>query len=169
MASNERKKANKRKPRLPNYFFFNDRLYKRLRVKRERDLVLVWSYSQDRRVGLTYSYVLNNQKPAFTTREVAEMIGRSYRTVVGAVQLGALEPPAIYAYPSRKVHTYRWRDTDILKLHDWFLTQYKGGHGSTTVQRGLPSRRELIAMINQEEILYVKEGDEFVPTWRAKD
>lgn len=157
-----------------NVFFLNGKLHKKLRIVRPADTIETWCYPEHRRVAYTYSDVRKNYKPAFSTKQVAEMLGKSSRTLELTVQAGNIEEPAImYTLSENKSRwAYRWSEEDIMGLHAFFLTVHRGRprkDGKITPQQ-MPTAAELRAIIRQEQIFYVKTEDgAFRPAWRAKD
>ena len=156
------------------YFYLNGELHKRLHIHRGADQITTWNYPKEKRVVYTYSDVKRNQRPCFTTAEVAEMISRAHDTILDVIMRGEFDPPQ-YTYgltELRQKFQYMWSEEDIMNLHAYFSSIHKGrprNDGKITPAY-LPSPRELRAMINQEEVLYVKSDDgEFIPAWRAQD
>ena len=157
-----------------NLFFLNGKLHKNLRITRAEDTIETWCYPDSRRVAYTYSDVKRTMEPAYSTKEVAQMLGKHPDTIKHAVEAGGVEEPAImYTLTTKKhKHAWRWSEKDIMELHSYMLSIHRGRprkDGRITPQK-LPTARELRAMIRQEQILYVRNPDgTFVPTWKAED
>lgn len=148
---------------MPLWFFLDDQLHERLEVYRMKDELVAWNYAIGERVVYSLSAVKLRQKPAYRTDQVGAMLGRAKLTMLRYIEYGQIKPPAkgIRGNKSMQQTAYRWSDKDILDAHA-FLCEYSNYRG--------PSRRELIAQLNQEEALYVARPDgTFVPTWKAKD
>lgn len=157
-----------------NHFFLNDKLHKKLRIVRAEDTIETWCYPEHRRVAYTYTDVKKNMEPAYSTKEVAQMLDKHVDTLKNAVDAGGIEEPAIvYTLTQRKnKHAWRWSEKHIMDLHSYLLSIHRGRprkDGRITPQK-LPTASELRAMIRQEQILYVRNPDgTFVPTWKAQD
>lgn len=162
----------KKRPRL-NYFFLNDELHKKLLINRGKDLLVAWNYPGHKKVAYDYSTTLRRMERAFSTREVVEMVNRKHYTIELAIKHGMIEAPQhTYGLDENKnFYQYRWREKDIMGLLDYLSTVHQGRPRSDgmVTSLGLPTPRELRAMIHGEAILYVKQGDTFVPSWRAKE
>lgn len=162
------------KKRALNHFFLNGKLHKKLRIVRAEDSIETWCYPEHRRVAYTYSDVKKNMETAYSTNEVADMLGKSFRTIERAIKSGGItEPQIIYTLTERKhKYGYRWNEDNIMELHSYLLSIHRGrprNDGRITPQK-LPTARELRAMIRQEQVLYVRTEDgRFVPTWAAGD
>lgn len=99
------------------------------------------------------------------------MIGRSRQQIEEAMIAGHVAKPSFtYALnENKKMFQHMWHEDDIIALHKYFSGVHRGRprkDGKITPQH-LPTLRELRAMIRQEQVLYVKQGDTFVPTWAA--
>lgn len=156
------------------YFFINGKLHKRLHVNRGSDQLTAWNYPDGKRMVYSYTDVLKRHQKAFTTPQVAKLIGRNPETVARAIWSDSIpEPQFTYGLDeNRNKYKYMWREEDIVALHEYLSTVHKGAprkDGGITPQ-ALPTLREIRAMINEEEILYIKQDDDtFIPSWRAKD
>jgi hypothetical protein len=167
--------SNKQKSKRPRltYFFVNDQLHKKLHINRAKDMLTAWNYPRGQRVKLNYTDTLRMHEKAFTTRQVAEMMNRQILAVELAITKGNIPAPQ-HSYginEARNKFAYFWREKDIVGLHEYLSNVQRGRprkDGLVTPWH-LPTPRELRAMIHDEAILYVKQGDQFVPTWKAKD
>jgi len=164
------KTARKRSNKL-NYFYLNDLLHKRLHINRGADVITTWCYPLHKRVVYTYSDVKINKQPAFTTKEVCEMVNRGRLTLENAIHNGNIEAPQ-YTYgldENKNKFKYMWSEKNIMELHAYLSSVHRGRprkDGMVTPQK-LPTARELRAMIRQETVFYVRdESGEFRPTWR---
>lgn len=162
-----------KRPLLGTYFFLNDELHRRLHTNRGQDILTAWNYPQEKKVKGSYSSIIRRHKTAFTTVQVCKMVNRSRFTLEVAIKRGMIERPQhTYGLDENKnFYQYMWREEDIMGLLEYLGTVHQGRprkDGETTVNN-LPTPRELRAMINDDNILYVKQGDTFVPTWRAKE
>lgn len=166
-------KARRNKTKTLNVFFLNGKLHKKLRIVRPADTIETWCYPEHRRVAYTYSDVKKNYKPAFSTKQVADMLSKTPPTLERAIHMGGVEEPAIMYSLSEKKHKFAWRwcEEDIMNVHAYFLSVHRGRprrDGKITPQK-MPNASELRAMIRQEQIFYVKmEDGSFRPTWRAE-
>lgn len=162
-----------KRPRL-KYFFVNGKLHKKLLINRGADTIVAWNYPDAKRVTYTYSDVLRRMQTAFTTTQVGAMMHRHPRHIKRYVRDGSIDTPQ-YTYriddPTREIFQYMWREENILDLHAYMTTLHRGAprKDGLTANTDLPNVRELRAIIHDEAVLYVKQGDQFVPTWRARD
>lgn len=155
------------------YFFLNGDLHKKLHINRGKDLITAWNYPGGKKVSYSYTDALRRHDKAFTTTEVCRMVNRSKLTLENAMKSGMIEYPQ-FTYgldENRRKFQYMWAEEDIMDLLEYLSTVHRGRprkDGIATPQK-LPTPRELRAMIHGEAILYVKHGDAFIPTWKAKE
>lgn len=168
-------KKNRPHTKRPNlrYFFLEDELHKKLSINLGKDTISAWNYPRGQRYVYNYSTVLRRHEPAFTTKQVCEFVNRTQRTIDQCIRDGMIRMPQ-YTYgldENRKKYKYMWREKDIMELHAYLASLHIGRprkDGEIT-NNSLPTPRELRALINDEAILYVKQGDTFVPSWKAKE
>lgn len=168
----EKKSARRKRPAL-RYFFLNDELHKKLYINRGKDLINAWNYPQAKRMTYIYSDVIRRSQKAFTTAEVCKMVNRRRTTIENALTRGMIEQPQ-HTYgldENRNVYQRMWSEKDIMALLEYLSTVHRGRprKDGIVVPQALPTPRELRAMIHDEAILYVKSGDKFIPSWRAKE
>ena len=79
-------------------------------------------------------------------------------------------PQASYSLDeNRNEHAYFWSEKDIMDLHAYLSSVHFGRprKDGLVTPKDMPTASELRAMIRQGTVLYVKVGEQFVPTWRA--
>lgn len=162
------------KPKLPALFFLNGNLHRRQFINRGKDMVTTWNYPERKKMVYVYTDVLRRFEPAFTTNEVAKMVGRGRLALDRALRDGMIERPQMTYGLDEKQNPYAfmWNEKDIMDLLEFLSTVHIGRpRKDGVVNPGyLPTPREVRAMIRGEgEVLYVKGENGFVPTWRAKD
>jgi hypothetical protein len=156
------------------YFFLNEELHHQIRTHRGKDLLVAWNYPKRQKVTLNYTDVKRRKKKAFTTKEVTQLIGRNRISVQRTIDRGHIAPPQYsYSLETGRKKEYWWSEADIMGLLDYFANlsigrPRKDGQLIHTYE-DLPTPRELRALINDEDVMYVRRGEDFVPTWRAQD
>ena len=135
--------------------------------------MMTWCYPLKKRVTYGYSAARRMMEKAFTTNEVAKMLNHTRHNLEMQIVRGNIEPPQ-FTYglnENMRKFKYMWDEKHIMDAHAYYLTVHIGRtrkDGLITPKK-MPTARELRAIIRQEEVLYVKDGDEFKPTWRAHD
>lgn len=167
------KRKNKRPKTKPlRYFFYRGDLHKKIHINRPNDTIVAWNYPKGKVERYVYSDVRKNGGQAFYTGEVAKMVNRHPITLRRAMEDGMIrEPQQSYGLDEeRNPYAYFWSEKDIMELHDYLKTVHYGRprKDGLTAPLNLPTAAELRAMIRQGTVFYVKEGDKFVPTWKAE-
>lgn len=174
-SSGNKKRKTKKRPVLDHTFYLDGNLHRKLHVNRPKDIIKTWNYPAGKIMVYTYSDVLKRHEKAFPPKRVKEMIGRASHSHVlsRAINEGHITPPQ-FSYSldeKRRLRSYFWNEQNIIDLVEWLSTVHRGRprlDGEITPQK-MPTIREIKAMIHDEQVMYVKQGDTFVPTWRAKN
>lgn len=173
MANKERSQVGKTTKRTPlRYFFLDDKIHLKLHINRGSDTIAAWCYPDHKRNVYSYSWVLRNMKPAYTTKQVSELLNRTVRSIQLYLEAEVIRTPQhTYALSEpQKIAKYMWREEDIMELHEYLsgLHQGRARKDGGITNNSIPSPQELRALLNEEAILYVKQGDKYVPSWKAK-
>lgn len=166
-----------RTPTQKAHFFLDQELYKMLRQDRARDVLTAWHYKDKKIVQFVLSDVKRRMRPAYDTAEVGRLLNRSSHQIRQYITHNkVINPPAeIFSYGKNKYghpfHRKKWSEDDILALHDYLLTAGAGRprkDGILYSAARIPSRRELLALLRNQPMFYMKTADgEFVPVWSA--
>jgi hypothetical protein len=153
------------------FFYLNGELHKILRVIRAQDFVITWNYKEVKRKGYVWSDVRKRMGKSFTTKQVAEMVGKGREYVENDILNGNIRRPQRSVVPgSKRAAAYRWSEQDILDYHDYLLTVHRGRprkDGLITTRKSLPSRAELKALMRHNLVTYFKAEDgTFQPVWK---
>lgn len=155
------------------YFYLNDKLYKLFHVNRPANIATCWDYAEKTWVKFAWSDLQKNAQRAYTTKEVALLVGRFWTIIERYVHNEEIPKP-MKSYPiggdqNWVKSAYRWSERDIMRLHDLMLTKHMGRPNSNGlgVPKAMPSKAELAAMMRNESITYIKDDSgEFQPVWK---
>ncbi len=155
------------------YFYLNGKIHKVLRRSRAEDLLIAWDYQLGKRVAYNLTDVNKNKQHAYSMKEVEQIIGKHHDTINMHLRRGDLKyPQRIYSINGNKTPgKYFWSEDDIRSMHNFFKTVHRGRprkDGAIT-PGDMPSRAEVEAKMKQENILYVKNGEDFVPVWKQPE
>lgn len=168
-----KKKWNKSK----NFFFMNGKLYKVLYKYRAGNIIHAWDYEGRQRVTFLYSDVQNHGERSFSTEEVAEMMGVWRQAIIRIFEdSGIRRPPQPYSLTTGEPWShapFQWSRERILELHDYMLSKNWQGRlrkDGLPSNRALPTRMELISMMDRDTVLYARDKDgSYVPIWKAPE
>lgn len=173
--SQKNKSALRSKRPALKFFFLNGALHRKLHINRGKDQITAWNYDEAKRMVYSYSDVLKRKEPAFTTAEVSEMLMRSKIRIRMAIYDGHIDEPtkaySLSTGPTGRTSKFMWSMEQVLELHEHFSEMHRGRprKDGRMTPKALPTRRELLAMMRNETVMYIKDGDEFKPVWAAKD
>lgn len=164
--------GDKKKAVKVNFFYLNGNLMKRVHIDLSKDIITVYNFTTHRRESYNYSDVKIRRGVALTTSQVTKLINRKRLALELAILDGHIERPQFtYSFKDkRKVGRYMWSEEDVMAAHDYFSSLHFGRprKDGLTAPYPIPTKREIRAMLRNETILYIKQGDEFVPTWQAE-
>lgn len=156
---------------VPNYFFMDGKIYKKLSIVRSEDFINVWSYADERRMRFNYSSVRRNATKAYSLREVSEIMERSAQDISMYVSRGFVPKPSgfIYHIASKRPHMLLWSQDDILYLRDRiYEVAPKKQDGTPFARFKLLSKAELLAKLKGDASYYVKDSEgNMVRVWKS--
>lgn len=153
-------------------FFLNGNLHKTIHISKANNRLTAYDFV-DRKIKVyPYSEVERNKQNAFSVAEASEMMNRHpdvFARELYAGNFGDIQRE--HSIQTKKLGMYFLSEDDMMVARDFFAGVHKGRprkDGKITSYK-VPTREQLRAMIDSGKILYVKENDEFVPIWRARD
>lgn len=158
------------------YFFLDSKLYKVVRQDRAQDLLTAWDFEKEKLANFVLSDAKRKMKGAYDTKEVAKLLNRHHGTIRKYVNDGVISHPMTVSErgmsaSNRPFFTMKWSEDDILALHDYLLTVGAGrprNDGTLYSGTRLPTRKELLALIRQQPMFYMRTSSgEVVPVWSA--
>lgn len=151
------------------YFFWNEKPYKVIKEHKRRNVVEAYDIIEDKTVSLPWTTWKKHKRPAFVTSQVANMLGRFHIRVRLWLSQGLVPKPFSLAdhrgiEPGFGVTSvnFLWSEHDVLRAQEYM---------ESTRRPDVPSRSEVLAMINQDKLVqYVRDDDtgEFYPVWIAQ-
>lgn len=112
----------------------------------------------------SYSQVLKTMENAYSTSQVAQMLGKHKVTIEDYILDGKIRyPQKVYPIgnPDSTWYKFMYSESDIMDIHEFIL---ESGYSNN-----MPSKNEMKALLKHNTILYTKttEGN-FVPVWKAE-
>jgi len=158
--------------RVNKRFYLNGNLHRALHISRARDLITAYDYMEEKTKVYSLSDVRRNMQNAFTVTQAAELVDRHRDRIKEYMEEGHIEvPQREHAIEHGAPGRYFFSEDDMMELRDFMATVHIGRprkDGRVTNNR-VPSREELRAIMQSGKMLYVKENEEFVPVWKAKE
>lgn len=152
------------------YFFLNNTLYKVIKIVKTRDEVIAWDFAQAKRVLLSWSWLQKSKEYAYTVTATAQLLDRPKQRIEVAIRDGLISPPhQSYHFKTGNPTGRYYSESHILDIHEVFSNMHKGHPRKDGIKApsDMPSRQELINMMQHRIVTYVKNGENFVPVWKA--
>lgn len=153
------------------FFFLNGHLHKVLHIQRAQDLVTAYDFTEHRAKVYPWADVKRKMQNAFTITEAAKLVDRHRDRIVRYIREGEIkEPQREYNLNTKELYRYFFSEDDMMELHEYMASLHIGrprNDGRVTNNR-LPSREHMKALVKSQEILYVKDGEEYVPVWKEQ-
>jgi hypothetical protein len=153
-------------------FFLNDHLHRVIHTNRARNTITAYDFIDHKLKTYPYSEVENNKVNAFKLSEAGEILNRKKARILMYMRDGlGRTPQREYHLKTKKPGTYFLSEKDIMDVRDFMAGVHRGRprQDSRITNSSVPTREEVRSMIQSGRILYVKENDEFVPIWKARD
>lgn len=166
----------KRSPGQKSYFYLDGKLYKTVYQDRSGNILHAFDFQDNAVKAMVLSDAKRKMKPAFDTSEVSRMINRHPVTIFRRMKGTDMVRPVMIATKKRNFQgdiwgVYKWSPENVLELHDLFMKQLSRvsvQDGVKHTPRRFPSRKELIAIMRNQPMFYMKTSDgEMVPVWSA--
>lgn len=146
------------------WFFLNGVLHRALAINRFDNYVKAFDYDDHRVKMYKWDDTIHSKERAFGLKEVAEFINRKPRTMRFYIEKGIATPSGIAQRGQRKP-IYYFTKQDVLELRD-AVEEYSSNAPYGRIP--LPTREQLRSMLSAGSVLYIKDGEDFVPVWEAK-
>ena len=158
------RKKGKHSAKSVRYFFLNNKIHKVLSHSRSKDQMIAWCYPDKKRLMYSYSQVLKSMENAYSTKQVAQMLGKHKITIEDYILDGKIKyPQKVYPIgnPDSTWYKFMYSESDIMDIHEFIL---ESGYS-----KNMPSRNEMRALLKHNTILYTKTNEgNFVPVWKAE-
>lgn len=153
-------------------FFLNENLHRVIHVNRSKNEMVAFDFVEGAFKQYPNSEVQKRKSPAFSIKKVGEIFNRHPKSIHRYIADKNIPvPQREYDIKTKKPGAYFFSDKDLFGLQE-YLSQVAPGktaaNGFVKPQR-VPSREDLRALVEYGRILYVKQDDEFIPVWKARD
>lgn len=156
---------------LPNLFFLNEKLHKKLKIVKSEDLLVAYCYPDEQRVHYLYSLVRRDYQKAYTLSEVAKLVRRPNEEIHRFLKNKLIDRPSGFEYhiETRRPRRMYWSQTEVLDLRDrLYELAPKGKDGFPLGSFRLASKAELLEAINGDASYYVRSADgQFIRVWKS--
>lgn len=149
---------------IPGMFFIDDKLYKRIKLVKSDDSVVVFDFAEETRSWMPISAVLKNYKRAFTITQASNLLQVPSRIIKEVINKGLVTSPiAAYSPLDFSPRGYYISEDNMMELREavWDLLP-KNRYGEP-YRDTVASESDLRAKLyGTEERNYVIRDDEFI-------
>ncbi len=149
-----------------SFFFLNSTLYQKISQDKAKNVLRAFDCMKERTVVLPYSEVDRRAQRAFRKTEMKDLINRGQRSLEYAVKRGDIPEPVPVISSDGTVRDVLWSEDHVWEIWEYYTENTKRRKDGSLVWE-LPSRQELRAQMRSGRLLYVKEGGEYIPVWKA--
>lgn len=154
------------------YFFLNGKIHATHKRNRGADTIEAWCFPDGKMYTYIYSDVCKRMERAFDLIQVTKILHRNKEAILLAWREEKLELCGQKIHWKPGLGKWKFSESDILKMLSYFAGNLRNplAKGPTKKvkmnPRGLPSPAEAIAMMNYNDLTYIKNKDgEFVPVY----
>jgi len=151
-------------------FFLNGNLHRVIHQNRAKNVLSAFDFVESRVKTYPFSEVELNKVGAFKISDAARFLGRHRETIRIYIQDLEMDLQREYDISSGLPGIRFMTEHQLMELRNYAANIHIGrprDDGRVTNVK-TPSREELKSMIQSNRMLYVKEDNDFVPVWRAK-
>jgi hypothetical protein len=151
-------------------FFLNGNLHRLIHQNRSQNVLSAFDFVDGKVKTYPFSEVELNKVSAFKISEAAKILGRSQESIRRYCTALDLKLQREYAIHNGRPGTHFISEPQLIKIREYAASLHRGRprNDGRVTNSSTPTREELKSMIQSNRMLYVKENEEFVPVWRAR-
>lgn len=155
-------------------FLLEGKIYNCVSIDKHREIAIIWDYKEKSRHLINLQTYYRKGQKIWTIAEVAKMFNRSSKNLLNWLKYDLDFPLKVLDYGTTNrygpVIRYYMTKEDILDIYEILIRRGRGGKRENDFPPPykLPTKEQLLAILNDNEIYYVKEDDEFVPVFRPE-
>lgn len=149
-------------------FFLNDEAHQRLVEIPSENVLVAWSFPQEKRIWYDRSYVRREYSNAYTLKEVSNLLNESESSILDYIKRGIIDRPfKIYNIESKKPLRFLWSEKEILNIRDRLYDLAPKNKYGEPFRLKLVSKGELLASMRKDSSYYIRDEDgNFVKVWK---
>lgn len=149
---------------IPTMFFLEDKLFKRIKLVKSDDSVVVFDYEDESRIWLPINAVLKNYKKAYTVLQVANLFSVKTSVIKEALYKGNVTAPVLAYNPKTFAPTkYYISEDNLMELRDEVWEMLPKNKYGEPFRDMLPSKDDLRAhLFSDNDRNYVIRDNEFI-------
>lgn len=156
---------------IPNYFFLEGRLYKKVRTVKSENILVAWGFEEEKRMWFNYQQTIKNYQTAYLLKEVAALVERNVQWIKSMIDKGWFSRGSGMAYTiaTRRPYKNYWSEDDVFILRqEIFALAKKNKYGEPYSNFNLISEAELLHKMRGGESYFIQdENGKKIKVWRA--
>jgi hypothetical protein len=162
------------RPKRLRYFYLNGLLYKAKRQEKRNNLMYALDARDHKLTAFLISDVRNHSQRAFDIKDACKMLGCQPLTLRRYERDGKVSEVQRWTSDlsnPKNLGRRKYSEDHLRELRE-AMSEVSIGRprfdGMIVPRDTLPSAAELEAMLRGEDVFYIKDGNDFVPLWKAK-
>jgi hypothetical protein len=156
-------------------FLLDGKIYNCMSIDKHRELAIIWDYETSTRHLITLKTYYNKGEKIWLVTEVAKIFNRSSKNLLNWLKYDLDFPLKVLKYgESKNIHgpirRHYLHKQDIIDIYEILIRRGRGSKTKNdfTDPYNLPTREQLLAILNDNDIYYVREGEDFIPVFRPE-
>lgn len=149
---------------VPTMFFLDDKLYKRIKLVKSDDSIVVFDYEEESRVWLPISAVLKNYKKAYSLAQAANILNVKTGIIKEVINNGEVDKPSLAYNPKTFAPLkYYISENKMMDLRNAVWEHLPKNKYGEPYRDTIPSPDDLTARLyGQDDRNYVIRDNEFI-------
>jgi predicted DNA-binding protein YlxM (UPF0122 family) len=149
-------------------FFLNDEIHQRLVEIPSENVIVAWSFPQEKRIWYDRSYVRREYGNVYSLKEVSELLNESEVAIFDYIKRGIISRPfKIYNIETKRPLRFLWSEKEILDIRDKLYDLAPKNKYGEPFKLKLISKGELLSKMRKDNSYYIKgEDGSFVKVWK---
>ena len=147
-----------------NWFFLDGKIHRILADSHKGNYVKAFDYSEGRVKMYEWESLLHEKETAYSLTEASKFVNRKRRTLKSYVTDGLFIPSGVVVTKNGR-RFYFYSNKDIMDLRDFIARHTRN---NKWYWMPVPTREQVRTMLEVGSVMYIKDGDDYVPVWQSK-
>lgn len=154
---------------LTDFFFYEDKLYKKIKVVISDDSVVAWCYDDESRVWLPRKHLHKVYEKAYTFAQAARILRSKKADIEKAYRMGELNPPSMsYNLSTFAPEKAYIKESDMYPLRDFLWDMLPKNRFGEPFRDNMPNEFELEHILSTKDSrVFMDSGDGLIRVFRS--
>jgi hypothetical protein len=149
---------------LPNWFFLDGSIHRVLGQNRRKNYVKTFDYKEGRVKMYTWEELFHAKEKAYPLTDVGKFVNRTKQTIRNYIHAGLFTPSGRVETPGGRIMWF-FSAKDVMELRDFVANHTRSNKWYWKV---VPTREQVRSMLEVNSVMYIKDGDDYIPVWESK-